>query len=137
MSDGSDKKGFPGIPPLKEFVEQTQQVKEQARKRGFQVPQGNDHEHYANVFMVASTLYDFRLDFGRRGVSNNIDHRGDVTVFMSPEHLKEMTAILLRLISEYEQGYGEIPSVYEIEAKVTVKDQKQQAPHDQGKTFYN
>lgn len=135
MFDG--KGGALSDEDLKKLAEESREEEKkegEKRKRQFIVPNTPDKMCYANVFMVSSTLYDYRLDFGKRGLTEEMDHQGEVSIFMSPEHLKEMAAILLRLVNEYEESFGEIPSVYEIEATVKKKELVQR---DRSKTFYN
>lgn len=94
---------------------------------------------YSNIFMVSYALYDVRLDFGNRMKAEDVGEKctipADATVFMSPEHFKEMLGILLKILHDYESAYGPISSVYKIDAEVTVKGEQQSA--DKNKSFYN
>lgn len=84
------------------------------RKRG--------EEGYANIVNVHSSIYDVRLDFGQRAVPPDSKHRMDTTIYMSPQHAKDLLVVLLRVISEYEKSFGMIPSEYEVLAEVRKKE---------------
>lgn len=68
-----------------------------------------EEEFYVNMVGIAYTVYDFRFDFGRRGMGD-VASRADLTVYMSPQHAKDLALVILKVVKEYEEKVGPIPS---------------------------
>jgi hypothetical protein len=69
---------------------------------------------YANVVKMSTGPYDLVMDFGFKGPEEMgrvvEDFNPTVRVAMSLAHAKSMIPLLARLIAEYEDQAGEIPS---------------------------
>jgi uncharacterized protein DUF3467 len=69
---------------------------------------------YANVVKMSTGPYDLVMDFGFRSPEEMdrgvVEFDPTVRVAMSLAHAKSMIPLLARLIAEYEQQAGEIPS---------------------------
>ena len=90
----------------------------------FVPPKRGLHESfYCNVAAISASLYDVRFDFGQRGTDNE-EHRGDVTLYMSPQHAKEMLVLLVRVLGDYEEDHGPIPCNYNVSASIKPKEKE-------------
>lgn len=67
---------------------------------------------YANNVGLQMSPFDFKLVFGE--VKNADEHefrvRDKVVVYVSPQHVKSLIALLIRNIKRYESSYGKLPS---------------------------
>lgn len=84
--------------------------------------------YYSNLVAITASLYDLRLDFGRRTIHPGVPADADVTVMMSPQHAKELLVILVKTLAAYEARHGKIPADYEVSATVRPKGQEEPKP---------
>ena len=75
-----------------------------------QGPSNGDHleGRYANYFEIGHNAFEFLLDFGQLylGESEGWMHTRIVT---SPVYAKNLAAVLIRTINQYEQIHGPVP----------------------------
>ncbi|MBA3631079.1 MAG: DUF3467 domain-containing protein [Actinobacteria bacterium] len=69
---------------------------------------------YANVFEATIGPYDVVFDFGFRtpeqGRRQSPDYERVARIAMSLAHVKTMIPIMAKLVAQYEEQWGEVPS---------------------------
>ena len=77
---------------------------------------------YCNNVETRVSPWDFRLTFGEvlEVTEDSLSVKTKAIVYMSPEHAKAFTQVMLSNIAEYERSIGRIPSQGE---KVEIEDQ--------------
>lgn len=65
---------------------------------------------YANNISLSVTQWDFRFVYGRivHSDDKNVDIENEIMVYMSPQHAKAMSNILVENLKKYEETFGTI-----------------------------
>lgn len=68
---------------------------------------------YSNSVSLKVTPWDFKMTFGELidATQDPIEVDEKVVVYMSPQHTKAFTAVLVNNLAEYEKAVGKIPTV--------------------------
>jgi hypothetical protein len=64
---------------------------------------GRADARYANCFQIGHNAFEFLLEFGQR------DARTHTRMYLSPQHARMLSDLLLQALREYESAFGPMP----------------------------